>query len=567
MSTEYPVEDEIPEVQAPPPEPPAPNGHTEARAEVKPDAKAKAPKKSAEPAAPEDDESKKAVKLTKPLKELRDAEDGALRDWLQSLGIEGSEIRIQVHRKDPDTARDPSTGQMVTVSGHLKNYSEFIDEEFIQQKHGGGKYELRVQKRDPSGKYQYFKTRTLQVAGDPRTDDVPRNVAKMSPMAAALVTPAAEPPSVVTKAMEMMERQLEHERDRVPAVAPATDYSPIVEQFKATISMLEGQLKARDDTLRDMRAEISAIRNQKPEEDPFKQKLISNLLDGDSARLVQLRETHASELRQAKQSAIDDEKRLRDSFERDRAAIVQSHEREISTMKSSHELALSVARQSFETQTKILEAQNRSLEREITDLRSELKELRAKKEKSIVEQVKEMEVIKDALGIGDDKESSWTDKVAEVVANPDAIKAARDIFRGPGAAAGAQPAAQAPSPPKQQRVIATTPDGQKWSMEPDGSLRKVKKRVAPGEIDLPQVPPETIAKAVELLEKAFTGGQEPETVATSAKLLVPAEILNALRDVGPDIFMSKMARLPPTSPLANQQGRNWVRKVARALTG
>jgi len=40
-----------------------------------------------------------------------------------------------------------------------------------------------------------------------------------------------------------------------------------------------------------------------------------------------------------------------------------------------------------------------------------------------------------------------------------------------------------------------------------------------------------------------------------------------LRDHGVDGFMSKVAKLQSASPLASQAGRNWVRKVGKALVG
>src|SRR5262249_17674391 len=91
--------------------------------------------------------------LTKPLKDIQVAEDAALGDWLKSLGGEGAEHRIQVYRRDPETARDEHTGQMIKVDGLIKSYNEFIDEDTIQRRHGGGKFEVKVLRKDPNGKY------------------------------------------------------------------------------------------------------------------------------------------------------------------------------------------------------------------------------------------------------------------------------------------------------------------------------------------------------------------------------------------------------------------------------
>jgi hypothetical protein len=82
-----------------------------------------------------------------------------------------------------------------------------------------------------------------------------------------------------------------------------------------------------------------------------------------------------------------------------------------------------------------------------------------------------------------------------------------------------------------------------------------------------------MAVLVNYLERAFQSRQAPEVVAQSGRTAIPDNIIGWIRDndsrgtSGVDLFMSKVAKLPGTSPLQTQAGRNWLRKVSKALTG
>jgi hypothetical protein len=112
---------------------------------------------------------------------------------------------------------------------------------------------------------------------------------------------------------------------------------------------------------------------------------------------------------------------------------------------------------------------------------------------------------------------------------------------------------------KRPKVIPAT-------MNPDGS-------VATPPIELPEIDPENIQRLVGFLERAYDGKQDPEVVARSSRTAVPEEVMTWLRQndteqvSGVDLFMSKVAKLPSTSSLSTQGGRNWLRKVGKALVG
>jgi hypothetical protein len=92
----------------------------------------------------------------------------------------------------------------------------------------------------------------------------------------------------------------------------------------------------------------------------------------------------------------------------------------------------------------------------------------------------------------------------------------------------------------------------------------------PGQVEeqpIPAIAPATVKIAVEFLESAFRNGQDPAEVATSVRSMVPTDVLTAIKQLGIDGFLEKVARLDSTSPLANQAGRNWTRKLGKALLG
>lgn len=556
-TTETTIEETKPIEETPPPV----NGEAK-----EPPRDAKPPPKR-KPDEGEDPAVRGSAKLSRPLQELQTTEDQALADWIRSLGVGESDIKIAVARTHPETAVDPKTGRVMTVKGHLQNYSTFIDEEFIQQAHGGGKYQLTIKRKSPKGGgYDYVKGKTIDIAGDPRTDNLPRIVVEDKAQAAPAAS-TAEPPSVVMKAMDIMRDELEAQRSR-PLTSPPQDTDALRAMFQSMIDSLGEQLQKRDAELAQMRQALIDARNVKPAEDPFREQMLRNLLDGDSQRVQQIRLSHETEIRTLKENQREEERRIRDAADRDKAYLLQAHERELATMKTSHEIALSAAKTSYEVNIKVLEQRNHMLDRELDQMRTELKELRAKKEKTLVEQVKDIQTIKEALDIdGDGKEQGLADKFADFITNPEAIHAVGSVIRGPGAAPPqAAPAAAAQQPARKKREIVKS-NGQAFVRETDGSLVPVKRRPVAETGEIPQLPADQVQRAVGLLETAFRNGQDPNVVASSAKGLVSNEILQALLEIGPDVFMSKVANLQPGSPLANQEGRNWVRKVAKALAG
>lgn len=510
--------------------------------------------------------------LSPELKRVQAAEDGDFRDVLENIGTDGS-FRIVVTRVEPEQARDPATGRMVKVDGHLKTYTQAIDQEFIASRHGGGKFRLNFLKKAADGSYKIHTKRVIDIAGDPRTDDVPRNVDPVAPAGAPMgAAPASDSPSIVRDVLGVMKDQLDKSNERASRANGPAGPDPammlLIEELRRT-----NETQATE--MRELRREMADTRNAKPEKsegDAFKDGLVKQLLDGDSSRLQATRIQFESEIRQLKDLHQADIARLYERFERDVTKLEAAHMRELALVRTSNDTTQAAIKISLDTSKEVLNGQIKALERECSTLRTEVSELRAKKDKSPLEIAKEYKVLQETYGAGDDKdEASTVEKV--VTALPQAIEIARDIMNKNKPAAPQQAAPVQPARPQ----ILQMPNGDKF-IQRGNDLIPVKKKgqkVAvtagegqpPTEVEIPAIDPGQLEQALSYLERAFNGNQDPAVVAQSAKPFMPDAMMTSIQTLGIDVFFAKVAKLPSASPLSSQAGKNWIRKVGKALVG
>jgi hypothetical protein len=500
-------------------------------------------------------------------------EEKTLKDWLDSLGTQGA-YRVQVSREKPTHVM--VAGKQVETKGFLETYEHSLTEEDIQREHGGGTYHLKITRQNKTGAFVYEKGmhRTIVVAGDPKTDRLPGNAPP--PLPVATQTSAGESPTVVKMAFDAMQKTI----DQQNAAPVQRGIDPAIQMV---LDEMRRQTARADAEVAAVRAELAQQRHQKPEVDPIKDRLLGTLLDGQSGHVEALRIRHEAELRQLKESSLQDVKRIEDrhdrttaelraSSERMMADLRASHDREIHAIRASHEVALASSATAHNVQSKILEATVVRLERDNTKLEAEVAALREKKDKPLIEQIKDMNALKEAIGAGDEESSPWS-KMAELATNPEAIAAVGSIFRG----AAPAPAPVAPPVPAKPAIVRDRATGEKYLQRPDGGLVPVKKkpkvivREDGSQLQLPEVDPAQVAQVIAYMERAFAAGQDAETVARSSRTLVPPEILAWIQEhesetqSGVDLFLSKVAKLPGNSPLAQLAGRNWIRKVGKAL--
>jgi hypothetical protein len=535
VATEEQLDDEMPPPEIVPDEGP------------EPERKAKPEKK--EPKAP-------VARESKAMSELRNNEDRSLKDYLEEVS-DGGAIRVKCTRTSPKVWKG------LMVGGALATYDHQIDEEWIRDHHGGGNFMLVVQKPRTNGAgWVYAGGRAISIAGDPRTDDVFRDKAGEAPTNGA-ANPAG---GIVDRVVGSLERQLEREQAR----QQTSSHGPDTETIRMMMGPMQQQLDQMGNMLRDKDRQLAAAQVVKPvERDEFRDKMLDKLLDGDSARISALRTQYESELRQVKQSAMDNESRLRDSFERDKQGLAMSHERELNALKSAYDMRVAGQEVGANASRTLMDGEIRRLQADLSEAKSELVALRLKKEKGTVEMMTEMAHLREVMGeaFGDDKEKSMLDKALEL-----GVPALQAVL----AKNSEQPAAPQPAPPPQFRPrppqLMTGPDGNLYRPGPNGKPILVRERTravppsATGQpSSIPEIPVTTIKVAVDFLESAFRGGQDPSEVATSVRSMIPADVLAAIRELGIDGFLTSVAKLDGTSPLASQAGRNWSRKLGKSL--
>ena len=520
------------------------------------------------------------------LRAIAEAEDRSLKDWLDIIGEQGA-FKVQLHRVKP--ASVSVNGKTVDTAGYLDTYDTTFSDDDIKREWGGGTYTLKVTRKGADGSFRYERGlhRTLVIAGDPRVERLPGN----APAPAAAAAATGDSPGIVKTVLDTMQRQLERQEtasQQPRGIDPAMQM--LFEQMRRDAEQHRAEMA-------DLRAELRAKDAQKPPADTTQSRILDKLIDGDSARIAALRAQHDSEVAQLREGHRQEIRLLNERFDRERSAQQSQHERVLDTIKLSYERELTATRNlgevtmtstkgSFDLQVHTMGAENKRLERDNEELRRDIRELREKKDKSLFEQLKEIEALKDALGSGDEgKEGSAWEKVAATVMNPAAIEQIGKIFNRPvppQIQAQIQAQAQAQAQAQRPQIVRDARTGQKFAQvpTPQGTklvpVRKVLPKVARPDgqqVEIPEVEPSTVVMLVNFLEQSYRNNTDPAVVALSGRAQVPPNILAWIRDndaagtSGVDLFMEKVAKLPGTSPLRTQRGRNWLRGVSKALTG
>lgn len=511
--------------------------------------------------------------VPKPLRDVRTAESLALKDYLTSLGTQGA-VRIRVNRTDPKILR--VNGKEVKIEGHLDTVDEFLSEGDLAERWGGGTYDLTITTRGDLGSYQYAGHRVVKISGEPKAE--------------AYVVPSPAPqassggdgqPALVREMVGLLKSELDQARkpDSIPPALQA-----LLDQMRADLQESRRESAA-------LRTELRDAQRKDPPTDPIKDKLLGTLIDGESGRIISLREQFASEMRQVKESHQADVKRLEDRHDRvvaemrserqrDLEIVKATFEREIAALKASHEVSLSAVKTTAELQRETLKNEIERLRGDLQSMRSERDTLRDKKDKPLLDQVKEIDALKELLGAGDaDGGGTVGQLVAALPAVAETVGGIVAQARSGGVHAG-QPVAQVgASPPQAQqrpRVVVNRQTGQRFvqngtQMVPVRPKPKMVTNESGTPVEAPPVEPAQLALIINTMEQAFRRDESPEIVAQTGRTFVPREILAWIREndteasSGLELFMSRVANLSSTSPLASQGGRNWLRKVGKAL--
>lgn len=536
------------ELEAPPPSilAPAPNGKpTKEGAELKEEEDKDAP------------EGKRGVSNV--LAKLKNAQEMETRAWLDAIAGE-SPVRVSLLRKDPKEHRDPDTGEMVKTDGTLKVYDRAIDEEEVQRVHGGGTYQLSVKTKNTSGQWQYFAAKTFEIAGDPKTRDLRSAAPSKEP---TIVIPQKDPTEgkILEKQFAFM-ADMVRDGNRQPQQSPGIDPATM----QAMIRPLEIQITALTKQLADKDVEMARVREHAGK-DPFRDKMLETMMDGESSRITALRTNHESEIRQLKEGFRQDLERERDRHQRDLERIDKQHEREVAAIKASNDQSIALSSQKADITKMVLDREVGTLEKQIARMDTELAALRAKKEMSIKEKVEELSAIKELVGDGDGEEASgWEKAIGAIGQLPIVAKLAER-------ATGGAPAQQVPQAPPKNQIVRNKTTGEVSLRKPDGTELPLKRRpvaVTTGDgqqVEIPALDPEQVKQAVTFMEGAFRTGTDPVMFASSARPYVSESMLGVIRTLGISEFLIKVGRIDGTSVLSTLRGRQWAKKVAAALMG
>jgi hypothetical protein len=501
--------------------------------------------------------------------------------WLRGLGQAGM-IRAKLSRLSPATTQD---GQ--PCRGFLQEYEEIVDEKEIMRIWGGGTFQMKVQTQNPRGGWIYAGQRQFDIGVPPK---VPGGHVEKDRDDGPVVVPQSD--GVTRQALSMMsdltkdaQRRADRAEERRPESGMNLDALNLALQpLRDQISALNAQLIGRDNQLAAKDKTIAELMMKKPDTSFYETMLIKST-DAENGALSRMRDNHESELRQLRQSHADDLKFTRESHARELDSRERAHLRELQSLRDMTVMAGTATATGTEARIDAFKREISSLERQLATQTAELATLREKKDKSFVETLGEIASTKAALdgltgGEAPEEAPIWERAMSTILDSPLAKAVAHRVEQAP-----AQP------PPQPQQVVrrvvrrrvdpnapVQVPPQQAGPtdtsvMEQGLAEQPVEGAPAAAPVQAPKKKPEPpkfnqveMSMAIQFMENAVTSSQSPEVFAESIRSSVPGSIINYIRDAGIDEFL-RIARVPDSSSLNSQHGKNFIRKVAKILVG
>jgi hypothetical protein len=487
--------------------------------------------------------------------EIEDKE--SVYDWLSAFGDHG-EIIVTLNRTSPKNWGG------VQTSGMLGNYDMDLNEEAIYAEHGGGKFQLKVYRKNAKGRREYVNARTFEIAGAPKLEKL---------RGAAATTGGNENPTLAGKAMDALAAVAESER-RAAAEARAAgnnNQGMDLAAMQALNAPLLAQIQSLSEQNVALQARIFEMAN-KPADNSSQDKLFDIMSNKETSHgndIQAIRASHDSELRQMREFNREEIKRRDARFEKELDHARLASTREIETLKLAHAQAMESQRLGYDMRIDSLKETQKRIDRELSEARTEVIALRAKKELSPLEQMQGVVELKNAfaaLGPEEAEPKSVWEKAAEGAAP--LIEAA--AMRLAGAGGGEQVQAQEAEDPM---VQVTLTDGRVTHMPRSQALRlraqaeqqQAQHQEAVAQGTAINIDEASIKLATGYMENAFSNGISPEVFANSARSSIPGPILDHLKQHGVDVFLDSVSKIDASSRLATVDGRNYVRQVASYL--
>jgi hypothetical protein len=491
-------------------------------------------------------------------------EDAArIYEWLCEYGGTG-EMKIELFRRTPESY------QGVKTNGLLETLDEPISAEEIKERHGGGKYQIRVnvKARNKNGApiWRYAGARTFDLAGLPRVDALLN--ADDSGSAPFRRRNGEGGDGIAGQAMNMARLIAQDAREEArtlrdgAARTQGTDPAVVslIDRLADQVVSLQEALSKKDERILEVIARPTDTRQE--------DKLLDIMRDSakdHATRITEVRVAHDSELRQLREYHNQELRNRESRFEKEIDQVRAGHQREIDSLKDAHRTAMESQKQAYEMRIDSLKDTVDRAQRELSEARTEVAGLRARKEQGPLEQLQGLVAIKNGMESlfptpEDEEKTSTAERI---------IGAIMESPVAQGIASRIADAGKLAAPGSDQMVQVRDRHGKVHTL-PASYVQQMQARAQaeagqPAQSGPPRLNPAEVKQAVAFLESAYRNGHPPQTVAATARNLVPGAILNFLKKKGVDAFLNEAADLDDSSPLATVAGRQWIRSIGQFL--
>lgn len=488
-----------------------------------------------------------------PLRRSEHATAEEVEEFLSDLGTNG-EVKFELFRRQPPSHRG------IKTDGHLRNYFEPFTIEEVQQEHGGGKFQVRCNRRTINGRWGYAGARTFDIAGVPKIDSLRdpddddgrgKNGGSTDPAVG----------QALLMARNLVDDAREQARD---AETRASSSRGMDEGTRMMIDNMQETMRSMADRLEAANGRILELVGRPPD-NTREDKLFDIMRDSNtdhSSRITELRTAHDTELRTLREFHRDELRRREDRFEKELDAMRATHGREIESLKESHRTALESQKNAYEMRIDTLKDQKKSLERDLNEYKSEIGSLRAKKELSPLDQLNTIVALKNGMEsvfpTASDDEPSKLQQVLGTVMESPLVQSIAGRIEGSAGAGGGEQMVQVRD---QKGNIRQVPASYIEQMRAQQAQQQ-----GGNQPQQPAVDPADVQRAIGFLEAAYQNGNAPDVVAAAARSVVPPPLLGHLRRVGVDAFLEQIG-VSEMSPLSSVAGRMWVRQLASVLLG
>jgi len=400
-------------------------------------------------------------------------------------------------------------------------------------------------------------------------------------------TSRAEDPSLSQKAMEMAQENLAAERSRAQR---AEDHARSASQFDGNMIAqftrpFELQIQAQTAQTQALQQQVADLIKEINNKKENSSDVFGRIVENNDSRLMAIKEQHASELRTLRERHDAEVTRLRDNNEQERRRLEdrlnndlaqrdRTHEAEIRRIEKTHESEKLMFQHAIGSKEEVLRGRIADLDRSLTETKAEIGHLRAIKEKSPIENMKEMAefkaAVEDLTGGGGEKEEGIGTQIIGAIGP--LVEAFSSRVQNAQVQQAAAPQQQQRPQQQMRRRRNVIPIQQHPGQ--GGQVQQVQQQ-QPQQQPQQQVPQQQIIElnasevqtAVLFLESAVANGTDPATFAGSARTMVPGDILSAIEAYGIERFLVEVARVPDSSNLLTIAGRKFLKKVAQILAG